>query len=188
VKSVQELIALAKAKPGYLNYGTGGVGSNPHFAAALFNYMAGTQMTHVPYKGGALHTPGVVAGEVHLNMTGPLEVLSYIKAGRLRALGVTSTKRWASMPELPTISESGVPGYEFSAWYGVLAPAGLPKPLTSRLHSEIVKALRAPELRKTLEAQSMDIVSNSPEQFAQQIKTELAKWQAVAQQAGIKPE
>src|SRR6185295_5232178 len=120
VTSVKELIALARAKPGYLNYGTGGNGSAPHFAAALFNYMAKTEMTHVPYKGGAGHTIAVVSGEVHLNFTSPLEVMPHIKAGKLRALGVTSLARWSTAPEVPTIAESGVPGYEFTGWWGVL--------------------------------------------------------------------
>lgn len=185
VKSIQELIALAKAKPGYLNYGTGGVGSNPHFASALFTYMSGTQMTHVPYKGGAGHTPAVVAGQVHFNITHPLEVMQYIKAGRLRALAVTSAKRSAFAPELPTIAESGVPGYEFVDWWGVLAPAGTPKSLVSKMYLEIVKTLHTSDIKDSFAMQNIDLVDNSPEQFAKQINTELTKWRKVAQQIGI---
>jgi tripartite-type tricarboxylate transporter receptor subunit TctC len=185
-KTVQELVALAKAKPGYLNYGTGGNGSAPHFAAALFNYMARTEMTHVPYKGGAGHTAAVIGGEVHLNFTSPLEVMGHIKAGRLRALGVTSLARWSSAPEVPTVSESGVPGYEFTGWWGVLAPAGTPWPIIARLHTEVVSAVRVPQVKEKLAAQGVDTVGNSPEQFAKLIATELETWRKVAKAVGIK--
>jgi tripartite-type tricarboxylate transporter receptor subunit TctC len=185
-KSVKELVALARAKPGYLNYGTGGNGSAPHFAAALFNYMAKTEMTHVPYKGGAGHTLAVVGGEVHLNFTSPLEVMPHVKAGRLRALGVTSLTRWSSAPELPTVAESGVPGYEFTGWWGVLAPAGTPKALITKLHAEAVKAVRAPDVAQKFAAQGVDTVGNSPNEFAKLIASELTKWRKVAAEVGIK--
>jgi tripartite-type tricarboxylate transporter receptor subunit TctC len=185
-KSVKELVALARAKPGYLNYGTGGNGSAPHFAAALFNYMAKTEMTHVPYKGGAGHTLAVVGGEVHLNFTSPLEVMPHVKAGRLRALGVTSLTRWSSAPELPTVTESGVPGYEFTGWWGVLAPAGTPKALIAKLHAETVKAVRAPDVAQKFAAQGVDTVGSTPGEFAKVIASELTKWRKVAAEVGIK--
>jgi tripartite-type tricarboxylate transporter receptor subunit TctC len=185
-KSVKELVALARSKPGYLNYGTGGNGSAPHFAAALFNYMAKTEMTHVPYKGGAGHTLAVVGGEVHLNFTSPLEVMPHVKAGRLRALGVTSLTRWSSAPDLPTVAESGVPGYEFTGWWGVLAPAGTPKALISKLHAETVKAVKAADVAQKFAAQGVDTVGNTPGEFAKVIASELTKWRKVAAEVGIK--
>jgi len=185
-KSVKELVALARAKPRYLNYGTGGNGSAPHFAAALFNYMAKTEMTHVPYKGGAGHTMGVVGGEVHLNFTSPLEVMPHVQAGKLRALGVTSLKRWSTAPDLPTVSESGVPGYEFTGWWGVLAPAGTPPAAIAKLHAETVKAVKAPQVVEKFAAQGVDTVGNSPSEFTRLIAAELAKWRKVAADVGIK--
>lgn len=185
-KPVKVLRALAKAKPGYLNYGTGGNSSAPHFAAALFNYMPKTQMTHVPYKGGTGHTVGVVSGEVHRSFTSPLEVMPHIKAGRLRALGVTSLTRWSTAPEVPTIAESGVAGYEFTGWWGVPTPAGIPKAVIDKLHAETVKAARAQDVTEKFAAQGVDTVGNSPEQFAKVITAELATWHKVAEEVGIK--
>ena len=186
VKTVKQLIALAKARPNEINYGTGGIGSAPHFAAALFTHLADVKMTHVPYKGGAAHTPAVVAGEVHLNFTNPLEVMPFIKVGKLRALAVTSTRRWGTVPELPTIAEAGVSGYEFTIWWGILAPLGTPAPIVARLHAETVKALHAPEVKEKFAAQGVDTLGSTPEDLGQLIRTEYVKWSKLAQDAGIK--
>ena len=150
--------------------------------------MAKTEMTHVPYKGGAGHTAAVIGGEVHLNFTSPLEVMGHVKAGRLHALGVTSLTRWSSAPEVPTVSESGVPGYEFTGWWGVLAPTGTPRAVISRLHVEIVGAVQSPQVKEKFAAQGVDTVGNTPEQFVKLIATELATWRKVAKEVGIKAE
>ena len=184
-KSVKEFVALARAKPGQLNYGSGGSGSAPHLAAALLSYMAGINVVHVAYKGGAAHTPALVAGEVQMTLTNPLEVMPHIKAGKLRALGVTSTSRWPAAPELPTISEAGVPGYEFTIWWGVLAPAGTPTRVVDRLYGEVAKAVHAREVKDKLNAQGVDVVGNKPEEFAAVIRAEVDKWKKVAKEAGI---
>lgn len=184
-KSVKEFVALAKAKPGQLNYGSGGSGSAPHLAAALLSYMAGINVVHVAYKGGAAHTPALVAGEVQMTLTNPLEVMPHIKAGKLRALGVTSTSRWSAAPELPTISEAGVPGYEFTIWWGVLAPAGIPTRLVDRLYREVAKAVQATEVKDKLNVQGVDVVGNKPEEFAAVIRAAVDKWKKVAKDAGI---
>lgn len=184
-KSVKEFIALAKAKPGQLNYGSGGAGSAPHLAAALFNYLAGINLLHVAYKGGAAHTPALIAGEVQVTFTNPLEVMPHIKAGKLRALGVTSRSRWSAAPELPTISESGVSGYEFTIWWGVLAPTGTPKPIVDRLQGEVSKAVQTKEVKEKLGTQGVDVVGNKPDEFMATIRSEVDKWKKVAKEAGI---
>jgi tripartite-type tricarboxylate transporter receptor subunit TctC len=185
VRSVKEFIALAKARPGELNFGSGGSGSAPHLAAALFNFLAGINVTHVPYKGGAAHTPALISGEVQVTFTNPPEVMPHIKAGKLRALAVTSPKRWPTAPELPTIREAGVPNYEFTIWWGFLAPAGTPKPVIDRLHGEIVKAATAPDVKEKLAAQGVDVVAGTPDEFMSLISAEVQKWKRVAAEAKI---
>lgn len=188
VKSVKEFIALARDKPGQLNYGSGGSGSAPHLAAALFNYLAKINVVHVAYKGGAAHTPALVAGEIQVTFTNPLEVMPHIRAGKLRALGVTSLSRWSAAPELPTIAESGVPGYEFTIWWGVLAPAGTPRPVVDRLYREVARAVQAKEVKEKLGMQGVDVVGNKPEEFMAKIRDEVGKWKKVAKEAGIQLE
>jgi tripartite-type tricarboxylate transporter receptor subunit TctC len=185
VRSVKEFIALAKARPGELNYGSGGSGSAPHLAAAMFMYMAGINVTHVAYRGGAGHTAALVAGEVQVTFTNPPEVMPHIKAGKLRALAVTSRDRWPKAPELPTIRESGVPNYEFTIWWGFLAPTGTPKSVIDRLYNEIVKAEKASDVRQKLAAQGVDVVAGTPDEFRKLIDTEVQKWKRVATEANI---
>lgn len=183
-KSVAEFVALAKAKPGQINYGSGGVGAVPHLAAALFGYVAGIDIMHIPYKGGAAHIPALAAGEVQAAFTSLVQVSSLIKAGKIRALAVTSKSRWSAVPELPTVAEAGVPGYEFEIWWGLLAPAGTPANTIARFHGEVVKALKSPELRKRYGSQVVT-VGNTPEEFAAIIRNDVAKWKKVAAAVGL---
>jgi len=185
VKTVREFIALAKAKPGQINFGSGGSGSAPHLAAALFNYLAGINVVHVAYKGGAAHTPALVAGEVQITFTNPLEVMPFIKAGRLRALAVTSNARWPAAIDLPTVAEAGVPGYEFTIWWGLLAPSGAARDTVNRLAAETEKAVQVKEVKEKLGGQGVEVVGSKPEEFAAIIRTEVEKWKKVAKEAGI---
>jgi tripartite-type tricarboxylate transporter receptor subunit TctC len=188
VTSVRELIALAKREPGKLAYASAGVGTSPQMSVELLKSMAGISMLHVPYKGT---TPGVVdllAGQVQLMTPNLLTALPHIKAGKLRALAVTSGKRTDALPDVPTIAEAGVPGYESVQWYGVLAPAGTPREIVQRLYTEIAKSLRAGDVRERLAADGAEPVGNTPEQFAAFIRAEIDKWAKVAKAAGIQPE
>lgn len=186
VKSVKELIALAKAKPGQLNYGSSGIATSTHLAAELFRYMTGTDMVNVPYKGGA---PGVVAllgGQVQLYFATISTALPHIQAGKLRALGVTSSRRSVAAPQFPTIAESGVPGYHHASWVGMLAPAKTPQPVVARLNAETVKVLHSQDVKTLLLRDGLEAVGDSPKEFAAIIKSEVAKWQKLVKAAGIK--
>jgi tripartite-type tricarboxylate transporter receptor subunit TctC len=188
VKSVAELIAYAKQRPGQLNFASAGVGTSPQMSIELLKSMAGIDMVHIPYKGS---TPGVVdllAGQVSVMAPNLLTALPHIKAGKLRALAVTSAKRSEGLPDVPTIAESGLPGYDSTQWYGVLAPAGTSRAIVARLHDEIVRALRTPDVLQRLAADGAEPVGSSPEEFAAFIKTEMVKWAKVASAAGIQPE
>lgn len=184
-QSVKEFIALAKARPGQLNYGSGGAGSPPHFAAALFVSRAGVEVVHVPYKGGAAHTPALVAGEIQLTFTNPFEALSLVKAGKLRALAVTSSTRWSAAPDLPTVAEGGVPGYEFVNWWGFLAPKGTPDAVVNLLHGEVVNALRSQDVLDRFGKLGVDVVGSSPREFAELIRRQVTTLKDVAQKASI---
>ena len=184
-KSVQEFIALAKARPGQLNFGSGGSGSAPHLAAALFNYLAAINVVHVPYKGGAAHTPALVAGEVQVTFTNPPEVMPFVKAGKLRALAVTGAGRSAILPDLPTVAEAGVPGYEFTIWWGILAPAHTPQQIVFRLNAETKKSVQAADVKEKLNIQGVETVGSTPEKFVALIASEVDKWKKVARDAGI---
>jgi tripartite-type tricarboxylate transporter receptor subunit TctC len=188
VKTVKDLIALAKAKPGQLNAGTGGAGGTTRLSSELFKLMAGVDIAIIPYKGGSLTLTDLMGGQLQLGLPDALAVLSYVKAGRLRALGVTSLRRLASLPDVPTVSEGGVPGYESVGWYGLFVPAGMPKDLRDRVHSEFVKAMRTPDLAEKLSSQEAMLGGNSPEEFAAYMRTEHAKWSKVVKAAGIKPD
>jgi tripartite-type tricarboxylate transporter receptor subunit TctC len=188
VKSVKELIALAKARPGALQYASSGVGGFPHMNTELFKLMAGVDMLHVPFKGGGPAITDVVAGHTQLILTSLPGLLSHIKAGRLKVLGVGSLKRSASLPEVPTISEAGVPGYETSIWYGLFAPAGTPAPIVQRLHSEATAVLATSELAKRYEALGVLVRNMSTAEFAKFMRSEAAKWMRVVNEAGIKAE
>jgi len=187
-KSVKEMIALAKARPGQILFSSGGRGTNSHLATELFASMAQIRLVHVPYKGS---TPGVIdlmAGHVALMTNSVATLLAHVRSGKLRALGVASARRVAAAPEIPTIAEAGLPGYESVQWSGLLAPAGTPQEIIARLHREIIAVLRAPEIRKRLASDGSELVANSPEEFTAFLKTELVKWAAVVKATGITPE
>lgn len=187
VKSVKELIALAKAKPGQLNFASAGSGNVTHLAAELFKSMAGVQMTHVPYKGSAPAITDVIAGQVSLYFDNIASALiPHVKAGKLRALAVTSTKRSHVVPDIPTVAESGVPGFEMTTWSGVFAPAATPPEIVRKLNTELVKGLNGPELKGRFAKQGMEVIGNTPEQFAAALKSEIAKWNKIAEAANIR--
>jgi tripartite-type tricarboxylate transporter receptor subunit TctC len=188
VKSVKELIALAKARPGTINYASSGVGGFPHMNTELFKLMAGVDLVHVPFKGGGPAITDVVGGHTQLILTSQIGLLPQIKAGKLRVLGVGSLKRSPSMPDVPTISEAGVPGYETSIWYGVFGPAGLPPPIVEQVHAEIGAVLATPELRKRFEPLGVEIRNLSSAEFGKLMVSEAAKWMKVVKEAGIKGE
>ncbi|MBI3936885.1 MAG: tripartite tricarboxylate transporter substrate binding protein [Betaproteobacteria bacterium] len=186
VKSVKELIAYAKARPGQLSFSSSGNGGSGHLAGEMLNVMAGVKMVHVPYRGTGPATIAVVTGEVPLSFGNMLTMLPHVKSGRLRALAVSSVKRSPATPSLPTVAEAGVPGYEAGPWYGVLAPAGTPRDIIARLNSELVKILRQPDMREKLSSEGGEVVGSSPEQFAQHIKAELARWARIIKAANVR--
>ena len=179
VNSVKELIALATARPGKLDYSSAGAGSSPHMAGALFLYMAGVRMTHIPYSGGGPATMALLGGQVQVGFPTTPSALPQVKAGKLRGLAVTTGKRSPSIPELPTIGEAGVPGYEMSTWYGFLATAGTPKEVVARLHAEMVKLLKLPDVEERLDSGGFEPIGTTPEQFAAYIRSEVDKWAKV---------
>ena len=183
--TVKELIALAKARPGQLNFPSAGVGNISHLAGELFNVIAGVNLVHVPYKGTAPATADLLAGRVSVVFNSAFATLPYVKSGRLRALAVTGRTRSALLPGVPTVIESGLPGYEAGTWYGVLAPAATPKAVIERLHAEIVRALSADEVRHRLIEEFLDPVGSAPQEFAAQIKNEIDRWRRVIRSAGI---
>ena len=184
--SVKELVALAKAKP--LNFGSSGVGGTGHLAGELFNMMAGVKMSHVPYKGGGPAMIDLVAGQVQLVFATAASAVPQIKAGRIKGLAVTTIKRSALMPELPTISEAGLAGFDANNWYGLLAPAKTPRPVIMRLNTEVAKILNMPDVKDFLFKQGLDAAPGTPEQFAAYMKSERAKWGKVIKAAGLKAE
>jgi tripartite-type tricarboxylate transporter receptor subunit TctC len=185
-KSVQELIALAKARPGQLNIGSAGNGSVFHLAAELFKRQAGIDMVHVPFKGGGPAIASLVAGQVPLAFETMLALSPFLKAGKVRALAVASVNRSSVMPELPTISELGFPSIIAENWYGVYAPAGTPKAIISRLNTEIVKILRTQEIKERFQGLGTEVVASTPEGHAEHISTEIEKWSQVAKVAGAR--
>jgi tripartite-type tricarboxylate transporter receptor subunit TctC len=187
-RTVRELIALARSRPGQLVYASSGVGTGPHLSMELFLTMAGVKMGHVPYKGT---NPGMIdtmAGQVQVLMSTLLPPLPHIKTGRLRALGVTGSKRVSSLRDVPTIAEAGVPGYEVVGWYGIAAPANTPRDVINKLYSEIANILKSPETREKLAADGAEAVGSTPEQFAAFIQSEIDKWSRVVKSSGIKVE
>ena len=188
VKSMQELLALARAKPGQLNFGSPGNGTTTHLATELLKMLAKVDVVHVPYKGVAPALTDLLAGQVQF-MSGDLSsVLPQVKAGRLRALAVTGAQRSSFVPELPTIAESGVPGYAASGWFGVLAPAATPRGIITRLNAVIVKGIRGAEAHQRLAALGGDVVANTPAEFAAYIRADLAKWSKLIKVIGLRPE
>ncbi|MBC7780305.1 MAG: tripartite tricarboxylate transporter substrate binding protein [Proteobacteria bacterium] len=187
-KSVKELITLARARPGQLTYASSGHGTSPHMAAAMFTWMTRTDMIHVPYKGNAPTLSELVGGQVSMTFGIAHQFLPQVKSGRLRALAVTTAKRTGFAPELPTIAESGLAGYEISAWQGILAPAGTPPEIIGRFNREIGRILRLPDVVDRLTSEGAEPVASSAEDFGAYLKSELARWSKVGQAAGIKIE
>lgn len=187
-KSVKELVAFSKARPGQINFGSAGVGTNPHLSLELFLSMTGLKMTHVPYKGSGQAIVDVIAGHVPVAMPALPTTLVYIRSGRLRPLGVSGAKRSNAAPDIPTIAEAGVPGYEATQWFGILAPAGTARAIVDRWHRETVRALKDPAVRDRLAADGADPVGSSPEEFADYLRSETVKWAKVVKDVGIKPE
>ncbi len=185
-RTLKNFIAFVKARPGQLNFASAGVGTSPHLSMELFLVMTGLKMVHIPYKGSGPGVIDIVAGHVPAMMPNMLSAQPHIKANRLRALGVTGTKRASGAEDIPTIAEAGVPGYEAVQWYGVLAPAGTPRDIVVKLHAQIVRALHSAEVRQRLQADGADAVGSTPEEFASYIRAETAKWAKVVRDAGIK--
>ncbi|MBI4191837.1 MAG: tripartite tricarboxylate transporter substrate binding protein [Betaproteobacteria bacterium] len=187
-KSFQDLIAYAKANPKKINYASASVASIGHLTGALLNAAAGIDMQHVAYKGSSQAVIDLLAGQVQVMVSGMLSVTPHIKVGKLRPLAVTGARRSPAVPEVPTIAESGFPGFEATAWYGVLAPAGTPKPIVTRLHDEMVRALQLPDIRDRFNNVGFELVGSTPEAFGAYIKTEIKKWAKVVKASGAKPE
>ncbi len=186
VKSVKELVALAKSKPGAMNFASGGNGSSPHLSGELFNIVAGTKITHVPYKGSGPGVTDLLGGHVQMMFAGPLALEQHIKVGRLRPLAVADKKRSAVLPEVPTMTEAGFAGVETGTWYGILAPARTPPAITAHLHRVIVRMLQQPDVKARMANQGVDIVGSSPDEFQKFIIAEIAKWARVVKAAGVR--
>ena len=187
-KSVEELIALARTAPGRLNYASSGNGSAFHIGMELFKRMAGVDIVHVPFKGSALSVNAMLAGEVQIMLNGTPNGVPLAKSGKLRALAVAGARRSPLAPELPTIAESGLPGYEMSGWFGTVAPAGTPAAVVAVLNREYVRALHVPEVRERLEGYGFEVVGNTPEEFASRMRSESQRLARVIRESGAKPE
>ena len=185
-KSVGELIALARSKPGVLNFASAGSGTEVHLAGELFRSMAGVDIVHVPYKGSAPALADLLGGQVQLMFANMPGTLQHVETGRLRVLAVNSATRSPLLPDVPTVAEPGVPGYEASTWFGVMAPAGTPREIVARLNAEIGKVLGTPEMQKFFRAEGASAVGGSPEQFAAFLRAEMGKWEKVIKAAGLK--
>jgi tripartite-type tricarboxylate transporter receptor subunit TctC len=187
-RSVKELIALAKSKPGGLNFGSSGVGTQFHLSGELLKLLSGINLVHIPYKGTALVYPDLISGQVSLLFDTPSVALPFIKAERVRALGVTGAKRTPALPDVPTIAEAGVPGYNADLWFGLWGPAKLPREIAARLWQENVKLLKLADVRERLAGQAMDPVGSSPDEFAAFVRRENVQWAKVVKAAGVKAE
>lgn len=188
IKSVKDLIAAAKAAPGKLNFGNGGNGSSNHLGTELFAHMAGIKLTTVPYKGDAQAMTDVMGGQISLTLPTVVAAISHIKAGKLRALAVSTKTRVGSLPDLPTVDEAGVPGFESFSWGGILGPGGVPAPVAAKLHGELVRILRLPDVQERMAGLGATIVANSPREFASFLQDEIRKWDGVAKRAAIRLE
>jgi tripartite-type tricarboxylate transporter receptor subunit TctC len=186
VTSIKELIAQAKAKPDAITFASAGNASPSHLAGALFQSSAGVQLRHVPYKGGAPSVGAVIAGEVQVAIESPPPIVPQVKAGKLRGLGAARATRSPLLPDVPTVSEAGLPGFEVGSWYGFHAPAGTPRPIIDKLHAEMVKAMNTPELRERFAGVGADMVANTPAQYGAFVQAELKKWGKVVQATGVK--
>ncbi len=186
VNNVEELVALAKKMPNELNYSSSGIGGAPHLAVELFGFMTGTSYTHVVYKGSGPSIADLLAGQVDFTMDSLVQVLPLIKSGRLKAIAVLGAKRSPLLPQVPTIAESGVAGYEFTNWFGLVAPSQTPKPIVHKIYADVSKVLQSPELRLELEKMGADVINNTPEQFGSQIQSDVLKWGEIVRKANIK--
>ena len=186
IRTVKDLVAFARPRPGQLNFAAGGAGSSQHLAIELFLYMTGTKIVHVPYKGQGMALIDVVAGQVSLMMANVISALPHVRSARLRALGVTGSKRTTVAPDIPTIAEAGVPGYEVLQWYGVLAPAATPREIIGRLHGVIAHAVQDPRIRERIVADAGEPVGNTPDEFSAILRADYKKWGDVIRKAGIR--
>lgn len=187
-KNVKELAALAKARPGQFTYGSAGVGSSGHLAGALFETMTGTKLVHIPYKGMGLVVSDLIGGQVTLTFGTSLSVVPQVRSGKLRALATTGAQRSPALPDLPTVAESGIPGYEASLWYAFVGPARLPPEIVRRLNSEIVAVLGLPDVRERLASQGVDVRSSTPEELGRLLASDLERWAKVIQRVGVRLE
>jgi len=188
VNSIKELIALAKSKPGLVRYASSGIGGFNHFGGELFNQMAGIKMVHIPYKGGGPAMLDVITGQVEVSVGTLIQTLPHIRSGKLKALGVGSQKRSPILPDVPTISEAGVPGYDGSVWWGILVPARVPEGIVMKLNTTIGDILREPEMAKRLSAEAAEPIIETPAAFGKLIANDIVKWARIAKQAGIRVE
>jgi tripartite-type tricarboxylate transporter receptor subunit TctC len=187
-RSVRELLALARSRPGALNYASAGIGTNPHIAGELFNYLGKVNIVAVHFKGGGPGLIAAVSGEVGITFTNFAETSALVKAGKLRALGVSSAKRAGAMPDVPTIAEGGLPGYEFVTWHGMLAPAGTPAAIVGMLSDRIRKTMTASEASQRYRERGLDVIASTPEDFSVHLKSELQKWGSVIKERGMRAE
>ena len=186
IKTLAEFISHARANPGKLSFGSSGVGASPHLSIELFKTVAGINIVHVPYKGAAAALSDVIGGQIPASVGNlPGGPLAAIKAGRVRALGVTSGRRNPQAPDIPTFAESGVPGYDVSSWYGICTQAGVPKPILAKLHADLNRVLNSADLRKRLEDQGIDVTPSTPEQFVAHVRAETTRWAKVVKDAGL---
>ena len=185
-KNVQELVALGKAKPGQLNFGSGGNATSAHLAGELFRMLAGIDVVHVPYKGVPAALGDTIAGRMQFTFGSPVSTLPHVKDGRLRLLAVTTAKRAPALPEVPTVAESGVPGYELTGWMGLLAPADTPRTVVARLYQETARLVHLPEVKQRFVIDAADPVGSTPEQLTAHLKSEIERWSKVVKQAGIR--
>lgn len=185
-KNMKEFIALAKQQPGKLDYGSGGVGSSGHLSVALLEHVAGVAFNHIPYKGGGPSITATIAGQVHFAIPTLPTAVSHVKAGRVQLLAVTGAKRSPAVPDVPTVAEAGVPGYEFITWYGIFTPAGTPKVIIERLNRAIVKVIGTSDLRQKLSQQGLEPHSSTPEELGKTLRTDIVKWAKIIKSAGIR--
>ncbi|HEV8517896.1 MAG TPA: tripartite tricarboxylate transporter substrate binding protein [Burkholderiales bacterium] len=187
-KSVRELIALAKARPGQLNYGSSGSGSASHLAVEYFKLLSKTDITAIAYRGTGPMVIDLIAGQISLTITGVPPLYPQVKAGRLRGIAVASAKRLTLLPELPSIAEAGVPGYESTTWFGPLAPAKTPKDIIVKINTQLMQTLQSPDVRERFAAEGIEALGGTPDQFAEYIRSEIARWGRVIKEAGVRPE
>jgi tripartite-type tricarboxylate transporter receptor subunit TctC len=188
VNSLREFLDYAKKNPGKVNYGSTGSGSSNHLSMELFMRMTGTKMAHIPYKGSAPMLTGLLGGEIDAVFDNVPNVVQHIKAGKMKAIGVSGLQRAALLPDVPTVSESGVPGYEVTVWFGMQLPAGTPKPIVDKLNRDIVSVLKDPEIVQRFRAQGVEVVASTPAEFSKQVNSEVAKWTQLIKEANIRIE